>query len=269
MADEIIPAKGNFQDYKPLNLNLGVWWNMSAEGSKTSLTVNMTRDGLIFIFRHLNDANEKIEIFKKLTKAEVFMFVNMYKAFLADRMALAKQHYESGAEGPVQYSVLPELNCQINNLLFSKEKREFDVTSTITLGTVEVNGVQRMAISIHTSDGKHIRVVFYEDRGPKLVKISKWTVIDPEDIQFLLFCFEIERSLGKTVEYAGFDKIYQMLKKILDQNGGNKYHNGGDGQNKGSFFGGFFKKDEARKIEVNDSNDADSDLFGGVDETTF
>ena len=263
MNDEVANSSSNdFKDYNPVELTLGVWWNMKAEGTRSSVTVKMSRDCLKFYFRTVDEAGTKTEVIKKLRTTEVYMFTRMFRAFLADRMALAKQHFESETEGPVPYSVIPELNCQINNCFFSKESNGFVNTSNMTLGTVEVNGVQRVALSVHTNDGKNIRVVFYEESAHDLVQISKLTVIDPEDLEFYHFCMEIENSLNKTVEYAGFDKIYQMLKRLMDGNGNVP-------EKKGLFSGGFFKKKNAApKIAVNDSgNDADADLFGGSDST--
>ena len=267
MSDEVatssteVSGKSGYADYKPLVINLGVWFNMKAEGRKSSLSLNMTRDALQFVFRDVDEAGQKQEVFKRLSKAECYMFVNMFKALLADRLAIAKQAFQNGTKP--NYSVIPELDCQLNNLYFSKETHELNSSGNMTLSTVEVNGVNRMAISVHTNDGKNIRVIFFEDKGSQLVQLSKYTVVDPEDLQFYIFCLEIEKSLGKTVEYAGFDKLYQMLKRLL---GNNNPSESGERKN---FFGGFFKK-EPTKVEVNDtSSDADSDLFGGIDETSF
>lgn len=255
---DLSKKEGNFEDYKPLTLNLGVWWSMKKEGTRSSLSVNMTRDALIFAFRSVDEAGQKNEIIKKMKKTEVFMFVNIFKGVLADRLALAKSHYMAGNEGIVSYSVLPELEYKINNVYYSKDKGGFENTGNITIGTVEVDGKQRIAISAHNNVGKHIRVIFYEESAMDLVQITKHTVIDPEDLEFYRFCMEIENSLGKTVEYAGFDKIYQLLKTMMSNN-----------EKKKGFMGGFFNKSSDKpKIEVNDNTDADADLFGGVD-TTF
>lgn len=256
------------QQYIAEELNIGVWWTMKSLKEKSSLSVNMIDKGLKFRFTNVDEAGEKRTIERMLPKTSVYLFKTLFKAILADRLALAKQAYDAGTSP--NYSAIPETSCAISTMYFSKDKNDFEDSGRLTLGTQNIEGKERVVITGYDKNGNSIRVVFHEETAGKLLQqASVATVIDTEDLGFYLFCLEVEQSLFKTVEYSAFNKIMHLLRSRLGVKPNTQF------PQKSGGFGSFFKKKEER-VQIGEENapssgefEADSDLFDTSDSEVF
>ncbi|MBR1818100.1 MAG: hypothetical protein IJ772_04550 [Bacilli bacterium] len=242
-------------------LNIGVWWTMKATRERSSLSVAMVDKGLRFRFTNIDETGNKRVIDRVLPKTSVYLFKLGFKAFLADRLALAKQAFDANTSP--SYSAIPENVCVVNTAFFSKEQNEYVVNGHISLGTTNIEGKERMCITGYDASGNSIRVVFHEEAaGHLLQKASAQSVVDTEDLGFYIFCLEIEQSMYKTVEYTAFAKIMWYLRNRLGPNANTKLP-------QKSTFGSFFKKREDR-VQIGDETggapEADSDLFDTGDD---
>lgn len=277
MAEELVVSNGNrpqnqekgdFSNYKPLELNLGVFWSTKVLGDKTSLSFNYLRDYIKFTFNMVTNDGKKETVSKKFKLSEGYRIANALRTILADRIATLNTFVESGAEGVPQYSVYPEEAFEFKAHYYDKEKGEDVTTGKITISTVEVNGVNRICIKGYSdTEMLQIRVVFYDDFNDKISKVSAKSVADGGDLDFYRLVLEVEQSLKKTFEYAAADKIYQA---IIHRGSGNSFNNNNNFKEK-KF--GFFNKNTQRQISVNDSQANDSvagiDLFDQDDDPTF
>ena len=238
----------DYSNYKPLELNLGVFWTAKGLGDKTTLSFNYVRDFLKFNFSMTTDDGKKEQLSKKFRIAEGYKIAYALSAILADRIATLNKFIEDGAEGVPNYSELPEEPFTFYSHYFDKSKNEDVKTGKITISTVPVNGVNRICIKGYSeTEMLQIRVIFYDEFNDKITKVSKLSYADGGDIDFYRLKNEVEKSLGKTFEYAAADKIYQAI--IY------KYGNKGNFQNNnGEKKFGFFNKNTQRQIAVNDSN---------------
>ena len=238
----------DYSNYKPLELNLGVFWTAKGLGDKTTLSFNYVRDFLKFNFSITTDDGKKEQLSKKFRIAEGYKIAYALSAILADRIATLNKFIEDGAEGVPDYSELPEEPFTFYSHYFDKSKNEDVKTGKITISTVPVNGVNRICIKGYSeTEMLQIRVIFYDEFNDKITKVSKLSYADGGDIDFYRLKNEVEKSLGKTFEYAAADKIYQAI--IY------KYGNKGNFQNNnGEKKFGFFNKNTQRQIAVNDSN---------------
>ena len=238
----------DYSNYKPLELNLGVFWTAKGLGDKTTLSFNYVRDFLKFNFSMTTDDGKKEQLSKKFRIAEGYKIAYALSAILADRIATLNKFIEDGAEGVPDYSELPEEPFTFYSHYFDKSKNEDVKTGKITISTVPVNGVNRICIKGYSeTEMLQIRVIFYDEFNDKITKVSKLSYADGGDIDFYRLKNEVEKSLGKTFEYAAADKIYQAI--IY------KYGNKGNFQNNnGEKKFGFFNKNTQRQIAVNDSN---------------
>lgn len=238
----------DYSNYKPLELNLGVFWTAKGLGDKTTLSFNYVRDFLKFNFSMTTDDGKKEQLSKKFRIAEGYKIAYALSAILADRIATLNKFIEDGAEGVPNYSELPEEPFTFYSHYFDKSKNEDVKTGKITISTVPVNGVNRICIKGYSeTEMLQIRVILYDEFNDKITKVSKLSYADGGDIDFYRLKNEVEKSLGKTFEYAAADKIYQAI--IY------KYGNKGNFQNNnGEKKFGFFNKNTQRQIAVNDSN---------------
>ena len=265
MADEFPIPKTNqgqepdFSNYKPLELNLGVFWTAKGLGDKTSLSLNYVRDYVKLNFSMITDDGKQEKLSKKFRLAEVYKIVAAFDAILADRTAILNDFVAKGAEGVLEYSELPEEGFTFYTHYYDKTKNEDVKTGKVTISTIPVNGVNRICIKAYSeTEMLQIRVIFYDEFNDKIGRVSAKSLIDGGDIDFLRFVLEVKQALKKTFEYAAADKIYQA---IIYKNS-----NKGNFQNNGEKKFGFFNKGTQRQISVNDSNisgnnEAGVDLF--------
>lgn len=275
MAEELVLSSGNkpqgeqrdFSSYKPLELNLGVFWTAKGLGDKTTLSFNYVRDYIKFNFSMTTDDGKKEQVSKKFKIAEGYKIVYALTAILADRLATLNKFVESGAEGTPNYSELPEEPFTFYSHYFDKTKNEDVKTGKLTISTVPVNGVNRICIKGYSeTEMLQIRVVLYDEFNDKITKVSALSVSDGGDIDFYRLVNEVKKSLDKTFEYAAADKIYQAI-----------IHRGNDGNYNSNNFKekkfGFFNKNTQRQVSVNDSqaggDAAGIDLFDQDDDPTF
>lgn len=238
----------DYSNYRPLELNLGVFWTAKGLGDKTTLSFNYVRDFLKFNFSMTTDDGKKEQLSKKFKIAEGYKIAYALSAILADRIATLNKFIEDGAEGVPNYSELPEEPFTFYSHYFDKTKNEDVKTGKITISTVPVNGVNRICIKGYSeTEMLQIRVILYDEFNDKISKVSKLSYADGGDIDFYRLKNEVEKSLGKTFEYAAADKIYQA---IIYKNG----NKGNFQNNNGEKKFGFFNKNTQRQIAVNDSN---------------
>ena len=275
MAEELVLSSGNkpqgeqrdFSSYKPLELNLGVFWTAKGLGDKTTLSFNYVRDYLKFNFSMTTDDGKKEQVSKKFKIAEGYKIVYALTAILADRIATLNKFVESGAEGTPNYSELPEEPFTFYSHYFDKTKNEDVKTGKLTISTVPVNGVNRICIKGYSeTEMLQIRVVLYDEFNDKITKVSALSVSDGGDIDFYRLVNEVKKSLNKTFEYAAADKIYQA---IIHR--GNDVNYNSNNYKEKKF--GFFNKNTQRQVSVNDSqaggDAAGIDLFDQDDDPTF
>ena len=238
----------DYSNYKPLELNLGVFWTAKGLGDKTTLSLNYVRDYIKFNFSMITDDGKQEKLSKKFRLSEVYKIVTAFDAILADRTAILNDFVAKGAEGVPNYSELPEDGFTFYTHYFDKSKNEDVKTGKITISTVPVNGVNRICIKGYSeTEMLQIRVIFYDEFNDKIGRVSAKSLIDGGDIDFLRFVLEVKQALKKTFEYAAADKIYQAV----------VYKNGNKGNfqnNNGEKKFGFFNKNTQRQIAVNDSN---------------
>ena len=245
----------DFSNYKPLEVNLGVFWTAKGLGDKTTLSFNYLK----FNFAMTTDDGKKEQLSKKFKISEGYKIVNALVAILADRIATLNNFVASGAEGKPNYSELPEEPFTFVTHYFDKVKNEDVITGKITISTVPVNGVNRICIKGYSeTEMLQIRVIFYDEFNDKITKVSALSVSDGGDIDFYRFVNEVKKSLNKTFEYACADKIYQAIINKNSYKGNSNFHNNGEKK-----FG-FFNKNTQRQISVNDSN-ASGNNESGVD----
>ncbi len=273
MAEEILTPKTtdeqkevDFSNYKPLELNLGVFWTAKGLGDKTSLSFNYVRDYLKFNFSMITDDGKKEQLSKKFRLAEGYKIFTVLNTILADRIAALNQFVESGVEGVPNYSEYPEDAFVFPTHYFDKTKGEDVQTGKIVITTVPVNGVNRICIKGYSeTEMLQIRVVFYDEFNDKIARVSAKSIADGGDIDFYRLVNEVKQALNKTFEYAAADKIYQAL-IYKNNNSGKPYQGGGEKK-----FG-FFNKNTQRQIAVNDSgarsDESGVDLFD-QDDTEF
>jgi len=252
-------AKGDFSNYNPLEINLGVFWTAKSLGDKTTLSLNYVRDYVKLNFSMTTDDGKKEQVFKKFKLSEAFVIANALRTIIADRLATLNNFIESGAEGAPNYSELPEDGFTFHTHYFDKQKGEDVTNGKITISTIPVNGINRIVIKGYSeTEMQQIRVVFYDDVNDRLRKVSQASIIDGGDLDLYRLGMEIEQALKKTFEYACADKIYQAVIA------GKSYSNSNNNfQQKKSF--GFFNKNTQRQVSVNDSsagsNESGVDLF--------
>lgn len=243
----------NEYKYQPLEINLGVFFTCKQTEQKNSLSINQTRGGIKFKFTSIRENDEKLIIERKLSTNSVYLFSQLLRSVLADRQAIIKKYYEENVEGPIPYSVLPEIDYEMFISYYSKENSNFVDNGKITVSTVEIEGTPRVCITGYDANGNSIPVVLYETIGNHAItKASKISVVDTTDLDFYRLCMEIERSSKNTLIYNGFDKIYQVIK----------------GQKSNSFIdnikkttNSIFGKKETPAIDVNDSDEDGIDIF--------
>ena len=214
MAEEILTPKTtdeqkevDFSNYKPLELNLGVFWTAKGLGDKTSLSFNYVRDYLKFNFSMITDDGKKEQLSKKFRLAEGYKIFTALNTILADRIAALNHFVESGAEGVPNYSEYPEDAFVFPTHYFDKTKGEDVQTGKIVITTVPVNGVNRICIKGYSeTEMLQIRVVFYDEFNDKIARVSAKSVADGGDIDFYRLVNEVKQALNKTFEYAAADK---------------------------------------------------------------
>jgi hypothetical protein len=211
------------------------------------------------------------KISKKLPLNHVVLFSGMLKAVIGQRLNSVKQAFSSGS--PVTYNRILETDCEYTSVYYNAKEAKFKESGKMTISTVDVGGVERVALTAYDTNGGSIRVVLGDETGTNIIKqVSEYAIVDAYDLNLYRFGKETESALNKTLEYAGFDKILQAiytqfpgLAPVKPQNN----FGGGDGQKKG----GFFKKPwqnnnnnnnyQGRSQEVTRSASAepDADLF--------
>jgi hypothetical protein len=194
----------NFANYDAVKLNLGVWFSPSIFKEKASLSVNYTRNYLILDFsRHGQDGNS-VKITKKLTLDNAVLFGDLIKTLRSQRI----NEYLSGKE----YSEIQANSMYINSLFYDKNAREFKTTGRVELGTWNYNGTNFVIILASEGD-KTVTVAL---TNPSLSKVvgqnTEGLRIDKRDVPFYRLDMEINKALTKSFEYAGFDKVYQIVK---------------------------------------------------------
>lgn len=254
--------KGNFNDYKPLEVNLGVFWTAKGLGDKTTLSFNYVRDYLKFNFSMTTDDGKKEQISKKFRIAEGYKITNALMAILADRIATLNNFVAAGAEGTPNYSEIEENEkLSFYSHYFDKEKNENVTTGKITISTVPVNGVNRICIKGYSeTEMLQIRVIFYDDFNDKITKVSALSVSDGGDIDFYRFVNEVKKSLNKTFEYACADKLYQAI--IHSNRNGNPFNNNNNFTYHKEKKYGFFNKNTQRQVSVSDSDPSGNNEIG-------
>lgn len=254
------------KEYQSLDLSLGVFFSSKELEERNSLSIKRNRDGYKFKFTSVNEDGSKLVIEKRITVNAGFIFKRLLSAVLLDRQVIAKQYYENGnfEDGIIPYSTLPELDYEVLPVYFSKDSGTFINTGKITVSTVDVNGTPRVAITGYDRDGKSIKVVLLDDSGKHMItRVSEKSVVDTADLDFYRFCYMFEKAQNDFI-YAGFDKMYQMLKIVINNNEKSFGNNNGNGK----LFGFFKKKDEIpqqtsdnKVVEVYDSDEDGSGIF--------
>ncbi|MGL4949616.1 MAG: hypothetical protein ACRC5M_04480 [Anaeroplasmataceae bacterium] len=267
MSDELVVAgpsalkggdgKGDFSDYRPLEMNLGVFFSSKKGEDRSTLSLNYTRNYIKFDFSMICDNGQREYIGKRFTLTQGHLVAHALRAIIADRIATMQHHVANGSVGAPNYSVLPESAFEFNTHYFSKETKELVNNGKVTFSTVEIDGVNRVCVKGYSETGMlNIRVVLHDDaNGENFHKSTGSTTIDVGDLDLYKLGLEIERALKSTFIYAGFDKIYQALK-----------YKPASSEKKGLFGGGgsFFNRNAPkRQVSVNDSNSDESgaDLF--------
>jgi hypothetical protein len=216
MSDEVAPQGGapkQFEPYNALTINIGVWFSPFSFNERTSLSLNYTRGSLILDFHRSNGKENKEVISKKLPLNQAYVLNYLIKMIVRSRLNVAEKCEGFAA---VPYSAIARDEAAISNFFYNTKEKQMTNTGEVQIHTVEINGVNRMALTASNGkpDSKPITVIFADDNNSKLVKrVTQFSVIDPVDVSFYRLGLEIEKALGKSFEYAGFDKLYQMLLK--------------------------------------------------------
>lgn len=228
--------------YEPLKLHNNVWFSPFTSGKRSFLSVFYDRDGLILEFGRSNPDGKKDKISKRIDKAKIEVLNKLLIKFCADRINLLTK---MGGDAPNYTSTTFEDGLKVNNMFYSKKDNRMVDTGAISIHTEQFGNFQRAAITaIDTSKNLKITVILAEGNGDRILEQKDAYIIDATDSPLFQLQNQISEAGKFAWSYAGFDKLYQMLRLLIERDNPSKpytpqnkkpYFNQNQNQNRGNY----------------------------------
>jgi hypothetical protein len=270
--------------YEPMEITVGTWHSPKSFNERTSLSLKYKRDYVIFKFmRRIGENQEVIE--KKMKMSNVIQFENYISNIIQARINVAKN---AGNYNNLQYIRLEKDSARLTHYFYDSDTRSFKETGDVFINTIEINGINRVALTATTSDNKTspITVVFVNDESNRvIIKVSEFSTIDFNETYLYEFGMKLHNCIQQDFMYLCSDKNYQLglailleLQKIT-KSGNNSINSGQENtykkpwsgnnqstwkkpwQNKGNYNNNYQNNNRPKEFNSNQNNEADSNAF--------